>query len=114
MRIMDLLKKLAAGVYDGKRTDSEMNGVSSGFYIDKGIPVKYRQGKSTKFFDGKENIRTRGKRTEERFVTAKEKITFLKKFGFLREMFGDHPEVMEYSSKYYKAKKKKSKDDVND
>lgn len=107
MRIKDLLKKLAAGVYDGNRTDSETNGVSWGFYIHKGTPVKYREGKSTKFFDGKENIRTRGKRTEEHFATDEEKITFLKKFGFLQEMFGDHPEVLEYSRKYYKAKKKK-------
>ncbi len=107
MRIMDLLKKLADGVYDGKRTDSEKNGVSWGFYIDKGTPVKYRQGKRTKFFDGKENIRTPGKRTEERFVTDKEKTTFLKMYGFIQEMFGDHPEVMEYSRKYYKSKKKK-------
>ena len=82
MGIMDLLKKLADGVFDGERTDSEINGVSSGFYIDKGTPVKYRQGKSTKFFDGKENIRTRGKRTEERFETNKEKTGFFKKYGF--------------------------------
>jgi hypothetical protein len=107
MRIKDLLKKLAAGAYDGKRTDSEMNGVSSGVYIHKGTPVKYREGKSSKFFDGKENIRTPGKRTEERFVTAKEKTTFFKKYGFLREMFGDHPEVMDFSGKYYKGQKKK-------
>jgi hypothetical protein len=47
MGIRDLLKKLADGVYDGERTDSEMNGVSSGFYIHKGTPVKYREGKSS-------------------------------------------------------------------
>ena len=107
MGIRDLLKKLADGVYDGERTDSEINGVSSGFYIDKGTPVKYREGKSSKFFDGKENIRTRGKRTEERFVTNKEKTSFIKKYGFLRAMFGDYPEVVEYSRQYYKGKKKK-------
>lgn len=107
MGIRDLLKKLADGVFDGAWTDSEINGVSSGLYIDKGTPVKYRQGKSTKFFDGKENIRTPGRRTEERFVTNKEKTTFLQKYGFIREMFGDHPDVMEYSSKHYKDQKKK-------
>lgn len=107
MGIKDLLKKLADGVFDGERTDSEMNGVSSGFYIDKGTPVKYRQGKSTKFFDGKENTRTPGKRTEERFITAEEKTSFFQKYGFIRDMFGDHPDVMSYSSKYYEGKKKK-------
>ena len=69
MGIMDLLKQLADGVYDGARTDSEINGVSSGKYIDSGTPVQYREGKSTKFFDGKDNTRTPGKRTEERFET---------------------------------------------
>jgi hypothetical protein len=107
MGIMDLLKQLTDGVYDGERTDSEMNGVSSGFYIDNGIPVKYREGKSTKFFDGKENIRTPGKRTEERFVTDEEKTTFFQKYGFIRDMFGDHPEVMDYSHQYYEDRKKK-------
>ena len=71
------------------------------------IPVKYREGKSTKFFDGKENIRTPGKRTEERFVTDEEKTTFFQKYGFIRDMFGDHPEVMDYSQQYYEDKKKK-------
>lgn len=107
MGIMDLLKSLADGVYDGERTDSEMKGVSSGFYIDNGTPVKYRQGKSTKFFDGKENIRTPGKRTEERFETNEEKTTFFQKYGFIQDMFGDHPEVLDFSRQYYEDKKEK-------
>ncbi len=106
MGIKDLLKKLADGVYDGERTDSERNGVSTGFYIDNGTPVKYREGKSTKFFDGKENIRTPGKRTEERFVTDEEKTAFFQKYGFIREMFGGHPEVIDYSRQYYEDEKK--------
>lgn len=105
MEITDLLKQLADGVYDGARSDSETNGVSSGYYIDKGTPVKYREGKSTKFFDGRENIRTPGKRTEERFVTDDEKTTFLQKYGFIRDMFGSHPDVVEYSQQYYEGKK---------
>ncbi|MDR1209374.1 MAG: hypothetical protein LBK41_03530 [Clostridiales bacterium] len=107
MGIVDLLKSLADGMYDGERTDSEMNGVSSGFYIDKGTPVKYREGKSTKFFDGKENTRTPGKRTVERFETVEEKTTFLQKYGFIQDMFGNHPEVVDYSKQYYEDKKKK-------
>jgi len=106
MGIADLLKKLANGEYDGKRTDGEMNGVSSGFYVEKGTPVKYRQGKGTKFFDGKENVRTQGKRTEERFETDEQKTDFLQRFGFIPEMFAKHPEVMEYSKEYYENKKK--------
>lgn len=107
MSIKDLLKNLADGLYDGERTDSEMNGVSSGFYIDEGTPVKYREGKSTKFFDGKENVRTSGKRIEERFDTDEEKTTFLQKYGFIRDMFDDHSEVMDYSHEYYEEQKRK-------
>ena len=106
MGIADLLKQLAAGAYDGERTDSEMNGVFSGFYIDKGTPVKYREGKSTKFFDGKENIRTPGKRTEERFVTDEAKTSFFQRYGFIADMFAGHPDVMEFSKQYYEDKKK--------
>jgi hypothetical protein len=107
MGIADLLKNLAEGLYDGERTDSEMNNVFSGFYIDKGTPVKYREGKSTKFFDGKENIRIPGKRSEERFATDEEKTSFFQKYGFISDMFGDHPEVMDYSHQYYENQKKK-------
>jgi hypothetical protein len=106
MGIKDLLKALADGAYNGVRKDSETNGVSSGYYIDRGVPVKYREGKSTKFFDGKENTRTPGKRTEERFETDAEKITFLQKYGYLVEMFGKHPEVMKFSRAYYESRDK--------
>lgn len=109
MGIADILKALASGRYDGERTDSEMNGVSSGFYIDHGTPVKYRQGKSTKFFDGEENVRTPGKRSEDRFETDEEKTTFFQKYGFIMEMFGDHAEVLDYSRAYYEAKRKQER-----
>jgi hypothetical protein len=105
MGIGDLLRALAEGVYDGERTDSEINGVSSGYYIDSGTPVKYREGKGTKFFDGKENIRTPGKRSQERFETDEEKTIFFQKYGFIPNMFGDHPEVIDYSRDYYESKK---------
>lgn len=48
MSIKDLLKSLAEGLYDGERTDSELNGVSLGFYIDKGTHIKYREGRRDK------------------------------------------------------------------
>jgi hypothetical protein len=103
--IRDILRSLADGAYDGERSDSETNGVSWGFYIDSGTPVKYREGRATKFFDGKENVRSPGKRTEERFTSDDEKTTFFQKYGFIPEMFGTHEEVMEYSREYYESKK---------
>lgn len=105
MQIADILKALADGQYDGARSDSEMNGVWSGYYVDNGTPVKYREGPSTRFFDGKENSRTPGNRTEERFETEEEKTTFFQKYGFKNDMFGDHPEIVEYSRAYYEDKK---------
>lgn len=109
MGIGDLLKALSDGAFDGERKDNETKGVSSGYYIDNGTPVKYREGKGTKFFDGKENVRTRGKRSEERFETDEEKTAFFQKYGFLPEMFGNHPEVMDYSRSYYESQKEQKK-----
>lgn len=106
MEIRDILRRLKDGEYDGARSDSEMNGVSSGFYIHDGTPVKYREGASSRFFDGKENVRTPGARTEERFETDDEKTSFFQRYGFKRDMFGAHPEVVEYSAEYYENKKR--------
>ena len=106
MGIGDFLKAMADGVFDGERTDRDSNGVSSGAYIAGGTPVEYRQGQSTKFFDGRENVRTPGKRTEKRFETEEEKTAFIQKYGYRRDMFGDHPEVMDYSNDFYNSKKK--------
>jgi len=103
-----ILSNLAKGVYDGERIDNEESGVSWGFYIDKGIPVQYREGKSSKFFNGKENERLLGKRTEERFDTDEKKDNFFKKYGYLCSMFDDHPEVMDYSHEYYENLKKQN------
>jgi len=107
MSLKDILSNLAKGIYDGKRIDNEENGVSWGLYVDHGTPMKYHEGKSSKFFNGKENERILGKRTVEKFVTDEQKKTFFQKFGHLRNMFGDHQEVMDYSRDYYEKQKKK-------
>ena len=107
MSLKDILSNLASGAYDGERIDNEENGVSWGFYIDDGTPVKYREGKSIKFFNGKENERISGNRTEERFDTNEQKETFFQKYGYLHNMFDDHPEVMDYSRDYYEKQNKK-------
>lgn len=107
MNLKDILSNLAKGNYDGRRIDNEENGVSWGFYIDDGTPVKYREGKSSKFFNGKENERIPGERTEERFDTEEQKETFFQKYGYLQNMFSEHPEVMDYSRDYYEKQKKK-------
>lgn len=107
MSLKDFLSNLANGDYDGERIDNEENGVSWGFYIYKGTPVQYREGKSNKFFNGKENERLPGTRTEERFDTDEKKDTFFKKYGYLHSMSDDHPEVIDYSREYYENSNKK-------
>ena len=106
MDIEVILRNLENGKYDGERTDKTENGVSWGFYIDHGTPIQYREGKGTKIFDDRENIRRPGRRTIRRFETREEKIEFFKKYGFILEMFGRHPEVIQFSKEYYQNRKR--------
>ena len=106
MDIEIILRNLENGKYDGERTDKTENGVSWGFYIDHGTPVQYREGKGTKIFDGRENVRRPGNRTIKRFETRAEKIEFFKKYGFIQKMFGSHPEVIQFSGEYYQNRKR--------
>lgn len=54
-----LLKKLADGILDGMVGDERVyhgyKDVYCGKYIKDGVPVSYREGESTRFFNGKEN-----------------------------------------------------------
>ena len=95
-----LLAKLASGVLDGMVGDErEYRGYRSVFcgkYIMNGEPVAYRQGESSRFFNGKENERVPGKRVEEHFDTDDRKLEFLQRYGWLT----DDEEVKAYSAKY--------------
>lgn len=95
-----LLAKLASGVLDGMVGDErEYRGYKSvycGKYIKDGIPVSYREGEDSRFFDGRENERVPGKREEERYDTDDLKLEFLQKYGWLI----DDEEVRAYSAKF--------------
>lgn len=95
-----LLEKLASGALDGCVGDDMVyrgyKNVYCGKYIKGGVPVSYREGESTKFFDGKENIRTPGKRTETRYETDEDKLYFLQKYGWL--IWDD--DARKYSAKF--------------
>lgn len=95
-----LLKKLASGELDGPvgRT-IECGGykkVYAGKYIKDGVPVSYREGESTRVFNGRENERIPGKRTEETYDTDEQKLYFMQKFGWL---INDN-DAQNYSAKY--------------
>ena len=95
-----LLAKLASGALDGQVGDElEYRGYRSvycGKFIKDGEPVSYRQGESSRFFNGKENERVPGKREEEHFDTDERKLEFLQKYGWLM----NDEDVKIYSAKF--------------
>ncbi len=95
-----LLSKLASGALDGMvGNELESRGykkVYSGKYIKNGEPVSYREGQSTRFFNGKENERISGKRREEHFDTEEKKLSFLQRFGWLMK----DEDARKYSAKF--------------
>lgn len=96
----NLLLKLASGILDGMVGDERVyrgyRNVYCGKYIKDGVPVSYREGESSRFFNGKENERISGKREEERYVTDEQKLNFLQRFGWLT----DDDDVKAYSAKF--------------
>lgn len=95
-----LLKKLASGLLDGPvGRDLECGDyakVTVGKYIKDGEPVSFREGPSSKYFDGEETVRVPGKRDEDHYSTDEEKLTFMQKYGWLI----DDDDARKYSAKY--------------
>lgn len=95
-----LLVKLASGVLDGMVGDEKVyhgyKNVYCGKFIKNGEPISYRQDESTRFFNGKENERIPGKRTEEHYDTDERKLEFLQRYGWLT----DDEDVQKYSAKF--------------
>lgn len=95
-----LLKKLADGILDGMVGDERVyhgyKDVYCGKYIKDGVPVSYREGESTRFFNGKENERIPGKRTEERYDSDDRKLEFLQRYGWLT----NDEDASSYSAKF--------------
>ena len=100
-----LLEKLSAGALDGmvgnERVYGTYKSVYYGKYIKDGVPVSYRQGESSRFFNGKENETIPGARQEEHFDTDDRKLEFLQKYGWLM----DDEDVKTYSAKFKPTKK---------
>jgi hypothetical protein len=95
-----LLAKLASGALDGMvgndKVYSGYKNVYVGKYIKNGVPVSYKEGESSRFFNGKENERIPGKREEEYYDTDEQKLVFLQRYGWLI----DDEEVRVYSAKF--------------
>ena len=95
-----LLAKLASGLLDGmvgnERVYRGYKNVYCGKYIKNGEPVSYREGESSRFYNGEENERNPGKREEEHFDTDDRKLEFLQRYGWLT----NDEEVKAYSAKF--------------
>jgi len=95
----NLLKKLLSGALDGRvGRDLTTDGGSTIFTsIVNGKPARYKDGPSTKFFNGKENERIPGKRLLlEVWDTDDQKLSFLQKFGWLL----NDEDAKNYSAKF--------------
>ena len=96
----DLLEKLASGALDGmvgnEKVYSGYKNVYCGKYIKDGEPFSYREGESSRFFNGKENETIPGSREENHYDTDEMKLEFLQKYGWLT----DDEDVKAYSAKY--------------
>lgn len=95
-----LLTKLTNGDLDGMVGDERVytgyKNIYCGKYIKDGEPVSYRQGESSRFFNGKENELISGKREEEYYDTDEKKLEFLQRYGYLI----DDEDVKAYSAKF--------------
>ena len=96
----NLLRKLANGDLDGLVGDERVycgyTNVYCGKYIKDGVPISYRQGESSRFFNGKENENIPGNYSEERYETDDRKLLFLQKYGWLM----NDSDVRNYSAKF--------------
>ena len=98
------MAKLLSGALDGPVGDDLITSGGSTVWttIKDGKPVRYKEGPTKKFFNGKENERIPGvKHTLEEWKTDDEKLSFLQKFGWLMK----DEDAKAYSSKF-KPKKK--------
>ncbi len=106
MGLKDLLKRLKNGDFDDGVSMRESNGTMTTLYIKDGTPYRRYQGKSTRFFNGKENERREGKVELTKYSSDEEKEEFIQRFGFIGDLFGHDEDAKKESSKYYESRKK--------
>ena len=90
-----LLSRLDAGDFDG-RLDyyrESLYGSTFTYEIMNGIPIKYKQGKATRYFNGEENETiSKEVRIYRKYLTDDAKLEFFQRFG--RDMHDD--EAVDY------------------
>ena len=94
-----LLAKLANGLFDGTVGDvfTTSGGSSVWTTIKDGVPVRYKKGPGSKYFDGKENVHVEGVlHTLKKWKTDEEKLSFFQNFGWLMK----DKDARAYSAKF--------------
>lgn len=100
-----VLQRMSDGEYDGNWSESTKNGVSLTLSIDDGIPKSRREGKSRRFFNGKENERIPGRVDEIVYETPEERAEFVRRYGFIDELFGFDEDAKEASEEFYQSRR---------
>lgn len=106
MALKDILKRLNDGEFDGGFSERDSNGTSTSLYIKDGTPIRRYEGRSSRFFNGKENEHISGNVEVTEYSTDEQKTEFIQRYGFIGDLFGYDDDAREESSKYYKAKNK--------
>ena len=101
MGLENVLRKLKAGEYDGNWSERESNGTCTIWQILHGYAERVYHGKSIRFFDNRENIRTARPPEITRYETDEELKEFILKYGYKDDLFGYDEEAKEVSKKYY-------------
>lgn len=107
MALKDILKRLNDGEFDGGCSDRESNGTLTSLFIEDGTPVRRYEGRSSRFFNGKENERISGEVEITEYTTDEQKTEFIRQYGFIGDLFGYDDDAREESSKYYQSRRKK-------
>ena len=106
MGLKDIVKRLNNVEFDGGFSDRESNGTMTSLYIKDGTPYRRYEGKSSRFFNGKENERIQGKVELTEYSSDEQKEEFIQRFGFIGDLFGYDEDARAESGKYYDARKK--------
>ena len=99
MRLSDQEKELLERLEDGQVGDelTTSGGSTVWFEIQDVVPRQYKEGPSSKFFNGEENEEVPGVlHTLEECTSDSEKIQFLRKYGWLI----DDEDAKDYSAEY--------------
>lgn len=102
----NVLQRMGDGKYDGNWSESTKNGVSFTLSIKDGVPKSRRVGKSTRVFNGKENERISGKVVETVYNTPEQRADFIRKYGFIDELFGFDNDAKKASREAYQSRRK--------